>query len=400
MTTMTRGSALTVTSQWTAFSGGPNNDLATLSLTITSVDGVVVYLPGTSTGFAHPATGVYSYTWAPDTPPPPGQILVTWVGTTTANAPVSSSELVTVVGAPTGSPTPTGIEALLDDRLYVSRYSTQQVGFTAVVGGIPTDVDGDAVSCQMVDASTGVVVLSRSADHIDTGVYGVTLSGVDSAVIGIYDLRFTYTLSGTQDLNVVAIQVGPAYPAYDALDPVYRQMVENVWQRFGDLFDSPLGGPYLQTQLQAKFNRNRLAQLARVGVGRLNTIAQPHQTYTLDDANNPFPVVKWGPLLEQMTYVEVIKHLIRSYVEQPQVNLSASVSRLDRRDYMSRWQEVLAVEMADLNRMIDNFKIANMGLGQSAVLISGGAYGNFGPAVSYGGAGQAAARGYFPIRFY
>jgi hypothetical protein len=290
---------------------------------------------------------------------------------------------------------------VLDDRLYISRYSTLQVGFTAMINGVPGDVDGNAVTCYMVNAETGVQLFQRAAARVNTGVYGISLSGVDTSNIGSFDLQFLYTVGSVQDLNVVPVQVGPASPAYDVLDPGTRAIVENVWQRFADLFDSQLGGPYLQTLLQTKFNRNRLAQLMRIGVGRLNTIAQPHNSYTLDDADQPFPVAKWGPLLEQMTYVEVIKHLVRSYVEQPQVNLSSAVSRLDRRDYMQRWQEVLQMEQQDLDLMIDTFKIDNMGLGSStAVLISGGAYGNFGPTVSYGGAGQAAARGYFPARFY
>jgi hypothetical protein len=400
MTTMTRGQAITLTSEWFEYDGGPEQDLATLHITITSTDGGTVYLPSTAADIAHPALGNYAYTWAPDPPPPPGDLLVTWVGADSAGHPVQASEQITVVGTPTGEPTPTGYPPLLDDRIYISRYATQQVGFTAVVGGTPTDADGNTVNCVMLDANTGLTVLTRAADHFGTGIYGITLSGLDSQTMGVYDLHFTYAIGGVDDLNVVAIQIGPSYPAYDALDLTYRALVEHVWFRFADLFDSPLGGPFLQTMLQSHFTRNRLAQLMQVGVGRMNTIAQPHQTYTLDDADNPFPVAQWGALLEQMTYIEVVKHLIRSYVEQPQVNLSSAVSRLERRDYMQRWQDVLQFEMADLDRMIDTFKIANMGLGQSAVLISGGAYGNWGPTVAYGGAGMAAARGYFPARFY
>lgn len=400
MTTMIRGQAVTLTSEWFEYDGGPATDLADLTLTVTSTDGSVVYLGTGSAGITHPAVGTYAYVWAPDVPPPPGAVLAVWAGHDGDNQPVSASETIAVQGPSTATPTPSGFPETLADRVYVSRYSTQQLGFTAVVGGIPTDVDDNAVTAQVVDATTGVPLFSRAADHISTGVYGITLSGVETSTIGIYDIRYTFTRSGIQDLAVVGIQVGPAYPDYDSLDPTYRTMVENVWHRFADSFDSPLGGPYLQTLMQTHFTRNRLAQLARIGVGRMNTIAQPHQSYTLDDNTNPFPVTQWGPLLEQMTYIEVVKHLIRSYVEMPQVNLASSVSRLERRDYMQRWEQVLQMEQRDLDSMMSTFKIASMGLGQSAVLVSGGAYGNWGPVVSYGGAGEAAARGYFPARFY
>jgi len=400
MTTMTRGQAVTLTSEWYTFDGGTSIDLLTLSITVTSIEGSVTYLGTTTAGITHPAVGHYAFVWAPDIPPPPGEILVSWVGTDSNHQPVQAAETVTVVGADTTTPTPTGSPPSLNDRLYVSQYSTQQVGFTVVVGGTPTDVDANAVTGQMVNAATGVVLFSRAAAHIGTGIYGLTLSGLETATIGVFDIHYTYTLSAVADINVVPLQVGPSYPDYDSLDPSYKLIVENIWHRFADLFDSPLGGPYLQTLLQSHFTRNRISQLLRVGVGRMNTVAQPYQTYTLDDAQSPFPVSQWGPLLEQIGYVEIIKHLIRSYVEQPQVNLSSAVSRLDRRDYMQRWQDVYVMEQKDLDLMMDTFKIANMGLGQSAALISGGAYGRFGPSVAYGGLGMAAARGYFPARFY
>lgn len=400
MATMTQGQAVTLLAQFYDFEGGPPKGLSSLSIEISSASGGTIYLPATSTGIVPRVSGTYSYTWAPDVPPPPGNLLVSWTGTDIGGSQVSSSEVLSVSGPPTANPTQTESPVLLDDRLYVSRYATQQVGFTVIVGGTATDVDGNTVTCYDTNAVTQDMVFSRSADRLGTGIYGVTLSGVDTSVIGSFDLTFSYQISGVQDLSVVPIQVGPTSPAYDALDGSIKLIVENIWQRFADMFDSPEGGPYLQTLMQSKFTRNRIAQLLRIAVGRMNTIAQPISTYAIDDPDNVFPVGRWGALLEQAGYVEVIKHLMRSYTEQPSVNLSASVSRLDRRDYMSRWGDLYAVEKADLDLQLDNFKIQNMGLGQSAVLVSGGAFGRFGPTVSYGGAGEAAARGYFPARYF
>lgn len=405
MTTMTQGQAITLTSQWFEYTGGPPSDVATLTITVSSPDGTTIYLAPTADGIGHSSVGNYYYVWDPGTPPPVGSVLVSWTGTDSSGQPISAAETVTVLAAsptPSGALTPTseGALSLLDDRLFISRYATQQVGFTAVVNGQPADVDSDAVTCYMSNADTGVQIFQRSADHLGTGIYGVTLSGVDTAPVAPYDLLFNYRMNGIADMSVVPIQVGPAYPAYDSLNSDCRAIVERVWFRFADNFDSALGGPYLQTLLQTHFTRNRIAQLSRVAVDRLNTISQPHMTYTLDDPNAPFPTAQWGGLLAQATYVEVIKHLIRSYVEQPQVNLSSAISRLDRRDYMPRWMDLLQIEQKDLNDMLETFKIENMGLGNSAVLVAGGAYGSqFGPTVS-GPLGVAAARGYFPTRFY
>lgn len=285
--------------------------------------------------------------------------------------------------------------AELADRRYLSRYSTEQVGATLYVGGQPTDADG-AVQARLYDPRDDHTVGQRAATHFGPGQYGITTSGLETQTPGPLDLALTYQLGGVGQLTVVYLEVGPSAPAYDGLPPGWRAVVDSVWSRFADLYDSPFGGPFLQTPAQTSFGRGRLASLLRVAVGRLNTVAQPQTTYSVD---GDFPFAQWGPLAEQALYVEMVRHLIRSYVEQPEVQLGSSVSRLDRRDYMQRWQEVLADAQADLKAQLDGFKIAMLGLGNSRVLVSGGAYGRLG-ANPYLPSGTAAARGYFPGRFF
>jgi hypothetical protein len=282
------------------------------------------------------------------------------------------------------------------DRRYLSRYASEQVGFTAVIAGVPGDVDGNTVVATLFNATTNATIRSPTVTRLSVGRYGVTLTSADTSIVRPLDLQFGFLVGGVAGTYVVELDVGPSAPAYDALSPAWKAVVEAAWIRFADLFDSPLGGPNLQVYAQSRFGRNRMAQLLRQAVGRLNTISQPHQTYSIED---DFPFSQWGPLVEQALYVEVIKHLIRSYVEQPEVVLTATVSRLDRRDYMQRWQEMLAIEQTDLERQLDNFKIASLNLGGVRVLVSGGAFGRLGPYVTVGGIGQAAARGYFPRVF-
>jgi hypothetical protein len=121
-----------------------------------------------------------------------------------------------------------------------------------------------------------------------------------------------------------------------------------------------------------------MAQLLQVAMNRLNTVSQPHMTYSLDPEVNQFPYAQWGGLLDHLLYIETIKHLIRSYVEQPVAD-GVTVARQDRRDYMQRWEEVLRMETEDATSALEVFKIAHMGLGRPRVLVSGGVYGNWGP---------------------
>lgn len=272
----------------------------------------------------------------------------------------------------------------LGARQYVSQYGTDAIGIEVRKAGVLADADANEVTVRMTtldyvaDPPAGSIVFERAALHPATGVYETILSSAETAVPALYLTTFTYEVDGAPMAVTGVVEVGRAAPAYDHLDVGMKGVVESAWLRFADLFDSPTGGPHLQVYFQARFDRNRMAQLLRIAVGRLNTVAQPHSTYTVDDPSNLFPVSTWGALLEHALYVEAIKHLRRSYVEQPLAE-NINVARQDRRDYLSRWGEILADEEVDLKNELDTFKIANMGLGRPRVLVSGGVFGNFGP---------------------
>lgn len=278
---------------------------------------------------------------------------------------------------------------LATDREYVSRYAAPTFGITVYKAGVPGDADANAVEVSMVPSGGGAPVFTRAATRESLGTYTIHLLSSETATPGDFDLMWTYGLDGDPLTFASYIEVGRSAPAYDALPPGLKLVVEQTWNRFRDLFDSETGGPHLQTYMQANFGRNRLAQLLAISVGKLNTMSQPHQSYGVDAAN-PFPVASWGPLLEQMLYLEVIRHLRRSYVEQPLVTGGGtSITTLDRRDYLSRWAEILDEEKPQLDSMLAVFKIANMGLGQASVMVAGGIYGELAPSYM---PGMAAAR--------
>lgn len=282
------------------------------------------------------------------------------------------------------------------ERQYVSQYATDTLGLSVVRVGVPADVD-DTMSVSMLREADGTQVFQRDATHVSTGLYETALSSAESAEPGNYTVVWIYSLDGVGQEYRTYLVIGQAEPAYDALIAPLKDMVDTTWIRFADLFDSPAGGPNLMTYFQTHYTRGRLAQLMRIAVGTLNTIAQPYQTYTVDgDGGAAFPVAKWGPLLERSLYVEALKHLIRSYVEQPMF-VGGSVTRLDRRDYMDRWRSVLADEEPTFRQQLEVFKIANMGMGRPAVLVSGGVYGRYGPTRV---AGSVAARPRMWTRWY
>lgn len=287
--------------------------------------------------------------------------------------------------------------ALAAEAQYVSQFATDLLWLTINVAGALTDPDDQNVQVAFVDEDLHTTVFERAADRVGMGEYHVQLTAQESAQPGNYRVSWTYGLDGVAQLYDTFVTIGPASAAYDNLAPGMKEIVDQVWVRFADLFDAPQGGPHLQVYFESHFGRGRIAQLLRVAVGRLNTIAQPFQTYTIDgDGGATFPILSWGPLLEQALYVEVIKHLRRSYVEQPLLT-GGDAARLDRRDYLDRWGDILDQEEEDLKSRLGVFKIANMGLGRPSVLVSGGVYGRYAP-TRY--AGSAAARGRMWTRWY
>jgi hypothetical protein len=284
----------------------------------------------------------------------------------------------------------------LRERQYVSQWATDLLGLSIIKLGVPTDVDGD-VTVSLYREVDGFQVFSRTADHLAVGLYETQLVPDETSISGFYTVLWTYAMETVEQEYRSYIEIGEANAAYDFLVPAMKDIVDTCWVRFADLFDSPGSGPNLMTYFQTHFGRGRMAQLLRIAVGTLNTIAQPFQTYTIDgDGGASFPIDRWGALLERSLYVESLRHLIRSYAEQPMF-VGGSVTRLDRRDYMDRWNIILGMEEPVFQRQLEVFKIGNMGLGKPAVLVAGGVYGRYGPTRV---AGSVAARPRMWTRWY
>lgn len=281
----------------------------------------------------------------------------------------------------------------LVDRRYVSRYSQPGFGLKVVSGaGMLTDADAPPTVSFVREGETDPL-WTRTSERESLGAYVITMSSAETATQMLGTLMWAYDLTGVAQIYGLDLEVGPSAPAYDGLPPTWQGVIESVWVKFADLFDSPYGGPNLQVYFQTHFGRNRLAQLLVTALQRLNTVSSPHASHEI--GGQSFPFAEWGGLLIDALYIETIKHLIRSYTEQPEVILGTTFSRVDRRDYMNRWEQVLAMETPTFESDLKRYRMANLGLGNVSVLVAGGAYGNYGPSINPGGVGAAAARGYY-----
>jgi len=225
-----------------------------------------------------------------------------------------------------------------------------------------------------------------------------------------------------------------------------------------DGYDSEFGGPNVRSYFQSHFDRGRLAQLLYMRLQTINIQGQPVNSWSLTagnawtESNEPplpgssgtfgpgtsppsmppgtsppwppygtpsyantpgapgtvpatpeipsgpaFPYYQWSGLLISGLTIDVIKHLMRVYVEEPQVE-GSTAARMSRRDYMQRWGEILRTEEEEYTQMLEVFKVRQMFALNPKVLVAGGVYGNWtGPTRL---AGNAAARPRYFARFY
>lgn len=287
------------------------------------------------------------------------------------------------------------------ERQYLSQFSRLPLGFQVYIGGQPGDPDGQTATGQLLmqdPDGTRTLVNSYTAVRDSPGSFTITPSSADTQSPGYAELVWSYAISGQAQQYASYLEIGPANPAYDALPPEMQDFLnEQVWVRFADLFDSAGGGPNLQSYFQAHWSRGRAAQMMAIALQKINAVAQPWSSYTLDGNGGPaYPLNFWGGLLASYTYAECVKQLIRSYTEQPAFQ-GPPVARQDRRDYADRWREALKDEQAELKSLLDVFKIRHILNGSPRVLVSGGTYGRYAPTRI---AGSVAARPRMWARWY
>lgn len=152
----------------------------------------------------------------------------------------------------------------------------------------------------------------------------------------------------------------------------------HVWNLLEDCFDSELGGPWLRDMTLSYFDRAKIEQFIPYALLEVNN-APPTTELLVNDfvriiydvdgvtpidaeAEDSIPVIALG------TLIQVIRHLMRSYVEQP-APMGSEVAYEDRRDYLQRWQLILQDLEAEWTRMLALWKRQFYNFGKSALLV-------------------------------
>jgi hypothetical protein len=176
-------------------------------------------------------------------------------------------------------------------------------------------------------------------------------------------------------------EIRSLYYDFDVIDPFNPPdptatdlIVEQVWLRLEDLFDSVDGGPYLREVTHAHFDASKIADFIPEALLDINVQMPPTQ-FTLNDftvavatpgqASVPNPAM---PLLVKGVLILVIRHLMRSYVEQP-IPQGGQVVWHDRTRYVQLWTQIYQTEYADYIQAVRLFKRTQYGFGHMASLV-------------------------------
>jgi hypothetical protein len=157
---------------------------------------------------------------------------------------------------------------------------------------------------------------------------------------------------------------------FGASNPSYEQQIGmHVWARIEDLFDSEDGGPWMRDMTLRVFSPSRSEMFIPEALLAINVYNPPTH---FDIAKFAQPTVAQNPdsfLLVQGTLVAVIRHLMRTYVEQPAMT-GGDVTYEDRRDYLQRWGTILQIEFQLFDQLVKLWKRQFLGLNQSKQLVA------------------------------
>lgn len=152
-------------------------------------------------------------------------------------------------------------------------------------------------------------------------------------------------------------------------------VASRVWDKMEDLFDSHDGGPWMRDMTLNVFSPGKIPEFIDEALFDIN-IYNPPTDFWIDKFVTPLAVLDALPrqnanltILVQGTWIAVIRHLMRSYTEQP-VPMGGQVTYEDRRDYLQRWGTIFQLEFQHYDHLVKLWKRQFLGLNQSKQLVS------------------------------
>jgi len=240
-----------------------------------------------------------------------------------------------------------------DEQTLVPQGAIATVKFTVLV-------PGDEAAAPTIDAADGQVTGDGTGEYV--------VPAATNSVEGEYRAYATFTYD--EGGNSALVKSVPVF--YDVVDAFERAgaspadgAVDLAWLKLEDCFDSEFGGPWLRDMTMRVFDKTKVREFTPTVLLQINQ-QMPFTTYTV--TGFPWANGDATALFGQGLLVESIRHLMRSYTEQPDV-VSSPVAFLDRKRYAEAWRAVYTEEEKLFERWLNRWKLASIDITHASMLL-------------------------------
>jgi hypothetical protein len=252
------------------------------------------------------------------------------------------------------------IARLYDDKDQL--YSYEDLGSVSFVIQYPNKTrsnNGNPIDGEVLEDGTGVLIFEPS----DYQTNNVTESPQLGHHIGVATFEL---VDGTTKSTRVDFEV---FDPFEVVDTPTRVVADGVWTKLEDCFDAEHEGPWVQDVTMNFFREEKMEKFIADALFDIN-YQNPPTGLTIDSFVNADNTVTTNyPLLVQGVFIQALRHIMRSYVEQP-MPTGAQVAFQDRRDYLQRWETMHTLEKAQYDRWVALYKRGFLQLGHSKLLVS------------------------------
>jgi hypothetical protein len=253
---------------------------------------------------------------------------------------------------------------LYDDRDQLYSYEdlaavTFNIQKPAAIGN-GTTVKGDGNSYD-----SPVVKDSVDGEVLEDGTGFLNYDNAD--VLGHYIVVATFELvDGTIKSTRSDFEV---FDPFEVVEGPIRVIADGVWTKLEDCFDAEDEGPWLQDMTLNYFREEKMEKFINDALFDINYQNPPTNLGVANFVAHDGTPTNNYPLIVQGVFIQVLRHLMRSYVEQP-MPTGAQIAWQDRRDYLQRWREVFDLEKLQYDRWVTLYKRGYLQLGHSRLLVS------------------------------
>jgi hypothetical protein len=210
--------------------------------------------------------------------------------------------------------------------------------------------------------------ITREGEILEDGTGYVAIGGVgETDRLGHHIVVATFELvDGTTKSTRCDFEV---FDPFQVVDTPIRIVADGVWTKLEDCFDAENEGPWVHDMTLHFFREEKMEKFINDALFDIN-YQNPPTNVTIGDFVPTTGMINANyPLLVQAIFVQVLRHIMRSYVEQP-LPTGANIAYQDRRDYLQRWQGMYELELEQYMRWLALWKRGFLQLGHSRLLVS------------------------------